>query len=412
MKNLPNLTQTSIKAFLKNNDKKNLTDGYIKGLQLVKLKNNNVVWRFRYLYGKKDTSITLGSYPDITLKTAREISRKYRELLAQSIDPKEYIQKEKEKLLREQNKKTFKKVIEDFLIIKKEEVSEARFKKNVLRAFYKYAIPIIGGYKKIDEITKNDLINLITKIPTIKLSHNTKNTNKTYTAKEVFRYVNELFNYAYNMDLIEYNPAYGINPSKILPKEDKTHMKAVTKANEIKEVYNKIKSYHNEPASKIMLFQALTALRNVGLYRLKWEYVDLKKRIITYPTYTYKNNNKPFILPLTNKLIDILKYYQIINSNSIYVFRDEHILEESLSNKIINYYKDLEITNHSPHGWRTSFTTIAYENKKQHGFSSDEIEALLSHSIENKVKKAYLRSDFIEHKLKLLTWWDNYLENL
>jgi len=411
MKNLPNLTQTAIKAFLKDNNKKNLTDGYIKGLQLVKLKNN-VVWRFRYKYGKKDSSITLGSYPDITLKTAREISRKYRELLAQSIDPKEYIQKEKEKLLKEQNKKTFEKVVEDFLIIKKEEVSEARFKKNVLRAFYKYAIPIIGGYKKIDEITKNDLIQLITKIPSIKLSNNTKNTNKTYTAKEVFRYVNELFNYAYNMDLIDYNPAYGINPSKILPKEDKTRMKAATKANEIKEVYNKIKSYHNEPASKLMLFQALTALRNVGLYRLKWKYIDLEKRIVTYPAYSYKNNNEPFILPLTDRLIDILKYYQIINSNSIYVFRDENILEESLSNRIISYYKDLKITNHTPHGWRSSFSTIAYENKDKHGFSSDEIEALLSHSIDNKVKKAYLRSDFIEHKLKLLSWWDNYLENL
>ncbi|WP_024786811.1 MULTISPECIES: hypothetical protein [unclassified Lebetimonas] len=127
-----------------------------------------------------------------------------------------------------------------------------------------------------------------------------QNKRKIYTAKEVFNYVKNCLDYALNLGLIEYNPAYGIDPSKILPREQKEKMKAVINETKIKEVYQKILSYDYEASRYIMQFQALTALRNVGLYRLKWEYIDFKRKIIIYPPNTYKDNKEPFRLPLTD----------------------------------------------------------------------------------------------------------------
>jgi hypothetical protein len=265
----PILTQTAINAFLKDEKRKKLSDGMVTGLRLVK-KTKSVTWEFRYkkLGTGKDSNIKIGVYPDISLKAARDIAREYKELLAKGIDPVEYKREKEEAIKREQEKKTFKAVAYEFLELQKDKVSEKRFKSNYLRAFEKYAIPFMG-HKKIDQITRYDLIDFIKWIPSVKLKNATRTQNKTYTAKEVFGYVKNCLDYALNLGLIEFNPAYGIDPSKILPPEKKEKMKAVIDENKIKEIYKKIITYDYEAGRFLMQFQALTALRNVGLYRLK-----------------------------------------------------------------------------------------------------------------------------------------------
>jgi integrase len=67
------------------------------------------------------------------------------------------------------------------------------------------------------------------------------------------------------------------------------------------------------------------------------------------------------------------------------------------------------INNHKPHGFRSSFSTLAYEHQKQHGFSSEVIETQLSHSVGNKVTRAYMRSDFLEERRGLMEWWEKFI---
>jgi len=400
------LTTTAIKSFIKNTNRTKLSDGMIKGLRLVK-KTKSIVWELRYkkVGTNKDSNIKIGEYPDISLQTARKIAREYKELLAQEKNPIDYKREEAERIKREEAKKTFETIAYEFLELNKNKVSKERFEKNYTRAFKSYAIPFMG-YKKIDEIKRQDLIDFIHWIPTQKLSKATKNTNKVYTTKEVFNYVKNCLDYALNLGLIEYNPAYGINPAKILPKEEKTRMKAVIDEVLIKEVYKKILSYNYEAGRYLMQFQALTALRNVGLYRLKWEYIDFEKEIITYPAGTYKDNKEAFRLPLTPTLIKILKYFKQINS--IYVFRSEYIKEETISNKLRKYYQKLEIKEHTPHGWRSSFRTLARE-KRAGDF--DTIEMQLTHKVGSDVTTAYMRGDLLEERRNLLIWWENFLNS-
>jgi len=402
------LTQTAINAFLKDDKRKKISDGMVSGLRLVK-KSKSVVWDFRYkrLGTKKDTNIKIGNYPDISLKAARDIAREYKELLARGIDPIEYKKEQLEAIKREQEKETFKKIAYDFLELQKDKVSEDRFEKNYKRAFEKYAIPFMG-HKKIDKITRYDLIDFIKWIPKVKLQNATRTKNKTYTAKEVFGYVKNCLDYALNLGLIEYNPAYGINPAKILPPEKKEKMKAVTDENEVRKVYQKILSYEYKAGRYLMQFQALTGLRNVGLYRLKWEYIDFERKIITYPPNTYKDNKEVFRLPLTDTLIKIIEYFKKINGNSTYVFRREEVKENTLSNKLRDYYKKLGIENHTPHGWRSAFRTLAREKRAA---DFDTIEMQLNHKVGNDVTTAYMRGDLLEERRELLIWWENFLLN-
>ena len=404
----PILTQTAINAFLKDDKRKRLSDGMVIGLRLVK-KAKSVNWEFRYkkIGTGNDTNIKIGTYPDISLKAARDIAREYKELLARSIDPLEYRREKEEAIKREQEKKTFKTIAYEFLELKKGSVSEKRFKSNYLRAFEKYAIPFMG-HKKIDKITRYDLIDFIKWIPGVKLSNATRTKNKTYTAKEVFGYVKNCLDYALNLGLIEYNPAYGINPAQILPKEEKEEMKAVTDEEGIKKIYKKVLSYDYEAGRYLMQFQALTGLRNVGLYRLKWEYIDFDKRIAIYPSNTYKDNKKPFRLPLTDTLIQILQYFKEINGSFPYVFKSPKTKEESLSNKLRDYYKRLEIKDHTPHGWRSSIRTLAREKRAA---DFDTIEMQLDHKVGTDVTAAYMRGDLLEERRELLIWWENFLNS-
>ena len=404
----PVLTQSAINAFLKDDKRKKLSDGMVGGLRLVK-KAKSVIWDFRYkkLGTGKDSNIKIGNYPDVSLKVARDIAREYKELLARGIDPVEYKREKEEAIKREQEKKTFKMIAYEFLELKKGSINKTRFDKNYKRAFERYAIPFMG-HKKIDKITRYDLIDFIKWIPSVKLPNATRTKNKTYTAKEVFGYVKNCLDYALNLGLIEYNPAYGIDPSKILPKEEKEHMKAITDEKEIKKLYKKILDYEYEAGRYLMQFQALTGLRNVGLYRLKWDWIDWERKIIIYPPNTYKDNKNSFRLPLTDTLIQILQYFQKINGSSPYVFRDPKTKEESLSNKLRDYYKRLEIKDHTPHGWRTSLRTLAREKRAA---DFDTIEMQLDHKVGNDVTIAYMRGDLLEERRELLIWWENFLNS-
>ena len=57
-------------------------------------------WRYRYRFGGKPNRISLGVYPDVGLKDAREKHAEARKLLAAGVDPSE--ERKKERLLNQE----------------------------------------------------------------------------------------------------------------------------------------------------------------------------------------------------------------------------------------------------------------------------------------------------------------------
>ncbi len=60
-----------------------------KGLYLLLAPSGGKWWRFNYRFGGKQKTLSLGVYPDISLKMARERRDEARTLLAQGVDPGE-----------------------------------------------------------------------------------------------------------------------------------------------------------------------------------------------------------------------------------------------------------------------------------------------------------------------------------
>ncbi|MDE3962731.1 integrase arm-type DNA-binding domain-containing protein [Glaesserella parasuis] len=95
-----------------------LSDGL--GLFLLVRATGAKIWRFQYYkpFTKKRTLISLGAFPSVSLKEAREIRDLYRSLLAKNVDPLDYrLQQEKAAL--ESQVLTLSSMATEWLVLKK-----------------------------------------------------------------------------------------------------------------------------------------------------------------------------------------------------------------------------------------------------------------------------------------------------
>ena len=163
-KQVISLTDSKIKAFLRDVKNSNpnglekdirLSDG--AGLNLLIRKNGTVMWRFDYTrpITKKRNTMTVGTYPAMSLAKAREYRDQFRALIAAGKDPQAEKQgvEEKERL---KQQATFKSVSE--LYKSKQRLAEATVTRNE-RIFEKLYRDI--GNMPISEITPRDLAKVI-----------------------------------------------------------------------------------------------------------------------------------------------------------------------------------------------------------------------------------------------------------
>lgn len=102
-KKITPLTDTQIKTAKAKDKNYSLYDGY--GLLLLVKTNSCKIWQFRYYkpFINKRTTISFGSYPEVSLQQARKQREEARKLIKQDIDPKEQREAERMKMDRLHN---------------------------------------------------------------------------------------------------------------------------------------------------------------------------------------------------------------------------------------------------------------------------------------------------------------------
>lgn len=374
-----------------------LYDG--NGLILVVRKSGKKIFKARFKINKKESEKTLGEYPIISLAKAREKNLDVKRLISDGINPNEKA--------KEDDKNTFNDVSSLYFEFKKSDVSDDYLKKQKSR--YEYFIKKEIGNKPVDEITKKDIINCINNIPNAK-TRSTKNTDLRETKRIVLLLISTIFKYGNTNDLMNNSAYLKIDKDTLISKKKPIHFKAITNEKEFKKVYRLINCYVGDVSTKYALtFLIHTALRSKNVRFLRWDQIDFNRKIIEFSRDEMKTKEE-FRFPLTDFTCNLLREIQEYNDTYKYVFSSALSKNKMLSENTLGYaLKRMGITDITPHGFRSSFSTICYENHKQHGFSSEVIEAQLSHSLGNNVKMAYLRSDFLEDRRKLCEWWDEWL---
>jgi len=395
------LTATQIKqAKAKEKDYK-LFDG--GGLFLFITKKGSKLWRLKYRFDGKEKSLSLGQYPTITLTKARELREKYKIDISNGINPTE--QKRENKAIKQQeeikNRDTFKAIALERLSKVENDISGSHYMRSY-NSLKNDVYPYIGDIP-INEIIAKDIIEVLQRMMERGVSE---------SARKVYHSISKTFKWAIANSKAIRNPASDIDVSEIIGKKVQTHYPTITDDEGIKNLLTNIKKYKGELSTKYALeMLSYTFVRPSNLRLALWEEIDFKSKRWVKSAKKMKSRDD-FIIPLSDKVIELLKEIKVYSDGSPYLFPSSRSKTRPLSDgtllgaiRKMGYTKDEFV----PHGFRAMFSTIAHEKSP---FSYDVIETQLAHSVGNSVSKAYNRAKYLDDRTKLMEWWSNYLDEV
>lgn len=398
------LTNTKIKTAKPKEKDYKLFDG--GGLFLIIAKSGGKRWRFKYRFNDKEKVLSLGTYPTLSLKDARELREKYKNLIAKDIDPNEQKKQKKEeaKIIEEKKENTFYKISQEWHKNYKSEVSE-NYHIKLERAMELYMYPYIKN-KPIEDITRLDLIEILKDL---------KEKDLQETAKRVFMIINKIYKYAVTLEYTPHNIVADIEQKTILGKREKRHYPTFTKEKDIKGLLLAIDDYSGDYTTKMALkMLPYVFVRSFNIRHCEWSEIDFKTKEWIIPAEKMKTKIE-FILPLPPQVIEILEEVKQYTGNGKYVFPSFRAKDKPMSdNTLISALRRMGYTKEEfvPHSFRAMFSTITYENMEEHGYSGEVIEALLSHKESNKVKEAYNRASYKKSMRGLIIWYAKYLDSV
>ncbi len=387
------LTNTEVKNSKPRQKEFNLVDG--NGLALRVKPNGSKLWVFNYLrpYTKKRTSLSFGSYPEISIAEARQKRRTARELLAKDIDPKEH-RDEASRLNDIAYNNTLEHIAEKWLEVKKSTVSE-NHAIDTWRSLELHIFPDLG---KIP-------IHKITAIKTIDVIRPIAAKGSLETVKRLCQRLNEIMVYSVNSGIISSNPLTGISKAFQLPV--KQHLPTLT-PEQLPLLMIAISQASIKLTTRCLIeWQLHTMVRPSEAAGTRWDEIDLDTGLWNIPIERMKQK-KPHIVPLTPQCIELLEVMKPISSRSDFVFPSDrnpktHTNPQTANMALKRMGFDKQLV---AHGLRALASTALNEQ----GFDADIIEAALAHTGKNEVRNAYNRSNYLERRKPVMFWWSDYID--
>lgn len=413
------LTDTKIKNSKAKEKDFTLPDG--NGLHLLIKINNTKLWEFIYTSPTtlKRRKTSFGNYPQTTLKIARDKRQDYHKLISQGIDPIDYLKTIKDEIKSKQIKQTdyIEKISNNYLVIKKKnknlkEITIEKATNRLKSHFYPH-------------LTKNEktVIHEISFENIIKLLKILEKKNLLETLFRVKILIIEIFKFAYSQGIIKETDIFAKLELYNFRTQHRSEIKnnpTFTKKEDIKELYKKIVSYHNNLITKyLLIFSIHTAQRQGSIIKIKWEDIDLNEKIWEIPISDMKMRKK-HIVPISDVLLNYLKELFILTGDSTYIFPNSQIKSTRnkyphiSNNTVTSALRKMGISNNeqTAHGFRAMFKTVCKEHQEEYNISNEFVERILAHKVESDVESAYNRALNIKEMRIITNWWSNYLEEL
>lgn len=388
------LTDTAIRnATTEGKAQRKLADG--SGLTLV-VKPESKVWWYRYRYGGKERTLTLGSYPAITLKQARAKRDESKRLLAEGIDPVTHRATNKAERI-EATANNFKAVALEWLEdVHKKNVGATTYPKNK-RRLEMYAYPKLGR-RPIGEIEPPAVLAVLREI---------EGKGHVDNAHRLKTLIGQVFRYAVSTGRASRDVTADLRG--ILPAPNVKHHAAVTTPDEIAAMLKKVETYWGSPTVCLALkLSPYLFLRPGNLRHMRWEEIDWDGA--TWTTDATKNG-EPLVVPLARQAISLLRELEEINGNREWVFPSGAGKGRPMSeNAITGALNRLELQGiMSAHGFRAMAKTVLTERL---GFRTEIIEMQMAHRVRDVHGRAYNRTTWLPERQTMMQQWADYLDSL
>lgn len=389
------LTDSIIKAAKPKEKDHSLADGH--GLVLLVKTSGAKWWRYRYRFSGTAKMLSIGVYPHVTLKEARNQQAVFKELLKQGIDPSLHRQKQKQKeAIAAEN--SFQSIALLWWNHWKHDKTE-RHAGYTIRRLEADVFTVIGN-KPINEISASTLLMVIKKIEA---------REALDIAKRVLTMCGQIFRYAVAHGLAERNPAADIKPSDVL-KPTKKNNYARLDQKELPELLRKIDEYDGQPLTRFALqLMALTFVRTGELIGARWNEIDLTKNEWRIPAERMKMRSS-HIVPLSQQAMTVIENIRKLAADDVLLFPSERRDGKTMSNNTILYalYRLGYHSRMTGHGFRGIASTILHEQ----GYNHDHIELQLAHAPRNAVSAAYNHALYLEPRARMMQDWANYLDGI
>ena len=371
-----------------------LYDG--NGLFLWVYEDGRKYWRLRYRIHGKEKSISLGVYPDVSLSEAREKAKLERKKVDDHIDPS---------IDRKVTKQRAKQAAENsFEAVSREWYAKQihtwvhSHAKDVKRRLEGNVFPYIGMHP-ISKIEAPELLNMIRII---------ENRGSYDLAHRVLQVCGQVFRYGVVTGRCSRDPAADLKGA-LTPHKKKNQ--AAVKPEELPELLRAIATYEttgNRQTQLALQLLTLTFVRTNELIGALWTEFDLDNALWIVPAERMKMRSE-HVVPLTSRALEIITELKTIAGNSRYLLPGRNPNKPISNNTLLFALYRLGYKGKmTGHGFRAVASTILNES----GFNPDAIERQLAHCERNEIRGAYNRAQYMPERIKMLQWWNDYIQGL
>jgi integrase len=370
----------------------------MQGLYLLVHPNGGRYWRLDYVHETKRGTLALGVYPTVTLKEAREKRANAGKLIEKGINPSTY-----GKLTRGVGSisagDTFTTVADEWL---RKTEAEGRAAKTLekLRWLIAFAKPLIGN-RPIGEITAPELLTVLRTVEV---------RGRYETARRLRSTCASVIRYAIATGRAQRDVTLDLRGALITPKVK--HHAAIIEPDKVGALLRAIDGYEGQPAVGLALRMAPHVFVRPGELRAaEWTEFDLSANVWTIPGEKMKMG-RPHRVPLSKQVLALLAELREMSGRSKLLFPSVRSDERPISDNTINAalrrlgYDKTQMTGH---GFRAMASSLLNESRKWH---PDAIERQLAHVENNDVRRAYLRGEHWDERVRMMQFWSNYLEGL
>lgn len=385
------LTDTAIKA-LKTKDKRyTVTDD--KGLVLELFPTGGRLWHYRYRLNGKAERVTLGRYPAISLKLARQERDKLATQVAQGFSP---AHQKKAKLagadattVQAFGEKYFKEVVAK----DRQDITQTR------RYFDKSIVPAIGS-KPIRDVTTEDVRAIIWK---------KKDEGFDAAAGAIRGVLKRMFDYALTKGRVNSNPVLALpmrhvhkaksRDRALEPEEIRLFLKGVLDSN--------IRRQFKIGLQLILM----TMVRKSELLMAHKKHVDLDNAEWHIPP-EHSKTGKAHIVYLSRQAVALFRELFALAGDSELVMPGRGSSTKPFAHNAINSALKVSLAGQGVpaftiHDLRRTASTLLHEK----GWASDVVEKALNHTIGG-VRGVYNRAEYAAQRKEMLQFWSDYIDQL
>lgn len=366
------------------------------GLYLEISKTGTKGWRLKYRFGGKETRISFGNYPLISLKEARRKRDEAKRLLAEKKNPS-VERKAQKALILSSTVNTFENIAREWLDKHRGARAENTTKNNELR-LTSHVFPYLG-HRPIQEITVPEILSALEHLQA---------RNKIETAHRVRILIGQVFRFAIQTGRATSDPT--IHLKGALKPVPEGHRAAVTDPKKLGPLLRMLWGYNGSRiVSAALRLAPLTFVRPGDLRSARWADIDFSRaewRLVT------QKNKRDLVVPLSRQALEVLREIHPVTGRSVYVFPSPRSFDRPLSeNGVLAAMRAMGIEKDvaSGHGFRTTACTLLREAME---FPYEAVELQLDHAVPNPNGRAYDRGAYLKQRKTMMQDWSDFCDKL